>query len=139
MTVDAFAAFAAAPSNRLLGAVLRERSASRVVVELPVRAELLQEAGIVQGGFLTALADTAAVYVLWPDLVPEWTMTGTDCTMNFLSAATADAGPITAVATPLRVGRTLAIVESALEQAGRLVAKGTFRFLVRAVAPVDRL
>lgn len=132
MTTDpAAAAFAATPSNRLLGARLLERSAARVLVELPLRDELLQEAGIVQGGLLTALADTAAVYVLWPDLGSSRTMTGTDCTMNFLSAATRHGGTILATATPLRIGRTLAITEVVLEQAGRLVAKGTFRFLLR--------
>jgi uncharacterized protein (TIGR00369 family) len=125
------ATFAATPCNRWLGLVLVERSAQRVVVELPVRAELLQEEGVVQGGILTALADTCAVWLLWPDLGPTRTMTGVDCAMQFLGAGRADGGPLHAVATPLRVGGTIAVCESVVTQEGRLVAKGTFTFLLR--------
>lgn len=102
-----------------------------MVVELPVRRELLQEAGVVQGGILTALADTAAVWLLWPDLGPGCSMTGIDCSMQFLGAGRADGGALVATATPLRIGRTIAVCESRIEQDGRLVAKGTFTFLRR--------
>lgn len=123
--------FATTPCNRLLGFRLVERSPQRVVVELPVRTELLQEEGVVQGGILTALADTAAVWLLWPDLGPARSMTGIDCSVQFLGAGRADGGALVATATPLRVGRTIAVCESRIEQDGRLVAKGTFTFLLR--------
>lgn len=123
--------FAATPCNRWFGFRLCARAKDRVEVELPVRAEMLQEAGVVQGGVLTALADTAAVYLLWPDLLPGHGMTGTGCSMQFLAAATLERGPLRAVATPLRIGRTIAVCESVLHQAGELVAKGTFTFLLR--------
>ncbi len=123
--------FAATPIHRWLGCSLRERSATRTVVELPVRPELLQEAGIVQGGVLTALADTAAVWLLWPDLGALRTMTGVDCCMQFLAAARADGPALVACATPLRIGRTIAVCECRIEQGTALVAKGTFTFLVR--------
>jgi uncharacterized protein (TIGR00369 family) len=129
--VDALAGFAAVPCNRLFGFRLLCRSAERVAIELPVRADFVQEAGVVQGGILTALADTAAVYLLWPDLGPGRTMTGTACAMQFLAAARADGGPLHAIAVPLRIGATIAVCESTIEQAGRLVAKGTFSFLLR--------
>ena len=123
--------FDATPVNRLLGFVLRHRSAQRVEVELPVRVELLQETGVVQGGVLTALADTAAVYLLWPDLPPARTMTGIGCTMQFLAAATPGGGPLVATATPLRTGATIVVCESEVRQGDRLVAKGAFTFLLR--------
>ncbi len=129
--MDPAATFAATPCNRLLGLRLVHRSPERVVVELPLRPELLQEEGVVQGGLLTALADTAAVWLLWPDLDPRLAMTGIDCSMQFLGAGRADGGPLVATATPLRVGATIAVCESRLEQDGRLVAKGTFTFLLR--------
>jgi uncharacterized protein (TIGR00369 family) len=129
--VHAHERFAATPSNRWLGLVLVERTAQRVVVELPVRAELLQEEGVVQGGILTALADTCAVWLLWPDLAPERAMTGIDCAMQFLGAGSPDGGPLRAVATPLRVGGTIAVCETVVTQGGRPVAKGTFTFLLR--------
>ncbi len=100
-------------------------------VELPVRAEFLQEEGVVHGGILTALADTAAVYLLWPELHPQRSMTGIEFKMNFLGAATAAGGPLLATATPLRIGGTIGVCESVVRQGDRLVAKGTFTFLVR--------
>ena len=130
--MDDAARFAATPCTRWLGLELRERAPQRVVVELPVRTELLQEEGVVQGGVLTALADTAAVWLLWPDLGPARAMTGVDCSMQFLGAGRAGSGPLRAVATPLRVGGTIAVCETVVTQDGRLVAKGTFTFLLRA-------
>lgn len=122
---------AAAPCNGFFGFRLLRRSAERVELELPMRAAFAQEAGVVQGGILTALADTAAVYLLWPDLGPARTMTGTGCTMQFLAAADPAGPPLRATAVPLRTGRTIAVCESTIEQGPRLVAKGTFSFLLR--------
>src|SRR5262245_27321972 len=93
--------FQSTPCNRWFGFVLRHWSADRVELELPVRAEFLQEEGVVQGGVLTALADTAAVWLLWPDLGPHRAMTGVECKMNFLGAATAPGLALVAVATML--------------------------------------
>ncbi|HZN41664.1 MAG TPA: PaaI family thioesterase [Planctomycetota bacterium] len=124
--------FESTPCNRWFGFVLRHRSPDRVELELPVRAEFLQEEGVVQGGVLTALADTAAVWLLWPDLGPHRAMTGVECKMNFLGAATAPGASLVAVATKLRHGGTIAVCESVIHQGDRLVAKGTFTFLQRA-------
>ena len=123
-------AFDRTPVNRWLGFRLVERTGERVVVEQDVRDEMLQEAGVVQGGLLTALADTAAVYLLWPELGEARTMTGTNASVQFLAAARPDEGALTATATPVRVGRRLAVCESVVRQGDRLVCKGTFTFLI---------
>lgn len=123
--------FAATPCNRWLGLRLVSRSKERVELELPVRAEFVQEEGVVQGGILTALADTAAVWLVWPDLPADRGMTGIEFSMRFLSSARADAGALRAIATPLRIGSTIAVGESVVTQGDRTVAKGTFTFLVR--------
>ena len=128
--MSAGSAFDRTPVNGWLGFRLVERSAERVVVEQDVRAEMLQEAGVVQGGLLTALADTAAVYLLWPELGEARTMTGTNASVQFLAAARPDEGALTATATPVRVGRRLAVCESVVRQGDRLVCKGTFTFLI---------
>ena len=128
--MSAGSTFDRTPVNRWLGFRLVERSAERVVVEQDVRAEMLQEAGVVQGGLLTALADTAAVYLLWPELGEARTMTGTNASVQFLAAARPDEGALTATATPVRVGRRLAVCESVVRQGDRLVCKGTFTFLI---------
>jgi uncharacterized protein (TIGR00369 family) len=126
--------FERTPVNRWLGFRLRSRTPERVEIEQDVRPEMLQETGVVQGGLLTALADTAAVYLLWPDLSAARTMTGTTVSMQFLSGARPGAGPLRAVATPLRVGRRLAVCESLVHQGERLVCKGTFTFLLMETA-----
>ncbi|MBL8734249.1 MAG: PaaI family thioesterase [Planctomycetes bacterium] len=120
------------PVHRWLGCVLRERSPQRAVVEMPVRAEMLQGTGVVQGGLLTALADTTAVQLLWPDLAAPRTMIGIDCQMQFLAPGHAEQAPLVATATPLRVGATIAVAEAVVTQGARLLAKGTFTFLLRA-------
>lgn len=129
--MDPIERFAQTPCHRLFGFRLLARSAERVDVELPVRAEFLQEQGVVQGGILTALADTAAVHLLWPDLPSDRTMTGIGCSMHFLGPALASGAPLRATAVPLRLGGTVAVCESTIHQDGRLVAKGTFSFLLR--------
>ena len=58
---DAHEIFDRTPVNRFLGHQLVSRSADIVELRLPVREELLQEEGVVHGGVLTSLADTAAV------------------------------------------------------------------------------
>ena len=124
-------AFDVTPCNRWLGFQLVSRSRERVVIDQEVRREMLQESGVVQGGLLTALADTAAVYLLWPDLDGDHCMTGTTVSMQFLTGAIPDAESLRAVAVPLRVGRTVAVCETSIHQGDRLVAKGTFTFLLR--------
>ena len=123
--------FATTPCNRWFGFRLVHRDRERVVVELPVRNEFVQEEGVVQGGVITALADTTAVWLVWPDLPESRAMTGIECSMRFLAPALASGGPLTATATPLRVGRTIAVCETIVQQDGRAVAKGTFTFLLR--------
>ena len=125
------APFDEVPVNRWLGFRLRERGPSRVVIEQDVRDEMLQEGCVVQGGLLTALADTAAVYLLWPDLPAGRTMIGTNVSMQFLGAGRRDLGTLQAVATPLRVGRTMAVCETIVHQGDRLICKGTFTFLLQ--------
>lgn len=126
---EAAAVFARTPCNRLLGLQLVARSHERAEVLLPMRDELLQEAGLVQGGLLTALADAAAVWLLWPELPAGRTMTGTDCSVQFLRPARAEGGDLRAIATLVKGGRTLAVVDSHVHQGERLVARGTFTFL----------
>lgn len=133
--MDPAAIFARTPCNRLLGIELVSGSKERVELTLPVREDFLQEEGVVQGGILTALADMAAVYLLWPYLPDDRAMTGTSCSMHFLAGATVAGGPLRAVATPLRVGGTMAVCESELFQQGRRIAKGTFTFLLRQRRP----
>lgn len=129
------AAFAATAVNTLLGSRLVHRSPQRVELELPVRRELLQEEGVVHGGLLTTLCDTAAVYLVWPELQPARTMTSIDFHVTFLAAGRPDRGALRAIATPLRIGRSVAVCESAVWQGEVLLCKGLFQYLLREREP----
>jgi uncharacterized protein (TIGR00369 family) len=135
--MDPAAVFARTPANRFVGLRLLQRSPQRAEVELPVRAELAQEEGVVHGGLLALLADTAAVYLLWPELQPERTLTSIEFKVNFLAAARPDGAALRAVATPLRVGRSVAVCETDVFQGDVRVCKGTFTYLLqqRRAAP----
>ena len=63
------------PVSALLGLVFVERSASEALLELPLRPELLQGQGRVHGGILATLADTAAVWLLLPQVAEGHTLT----------------------------------------------------------------
>lgn len=129
--MSAAAHFAATPANRWLGFELVSFTPERAELRWPVRDEFRQEGGIVHGGLVTTFADTAAAYVVWPFLPAGRTMTGTGCTMHFLGEARLGAEGLRAVAVPVRVGRTVAVSECTVTQGDRLVARGTFTFLVR--------
>lgn len=123
------AVLASAPVNRLLGLRLVERDAEHAVLELSLRPDFLQEEGRVHGGILTALADTAAVYVLRPGLAGERSMTSVELKLNFLAPADPDGPAVRATARRVQRGRTIGVCDVELAQDGRKLAKGLFTYL----------
>jgi acyl-CoA thioesterase len=116
--------------NRFLGSRLVSRTAERVEVRMAARPEMAQEYGVVQGGILSGLADTAAVYLVIPDAMQRGHVHGIELKMNFLRPARADGSELVAVATPVKIGRRIAVCSVDISQADRLVARGTFTYLV---------
>jgi acyl-CoA thioesterase len=126
------AAFAAIPTNRLLGMELVRAGADGAEVALRLRPELVQEQGVVHGGILATLADTAAVYLTLPTLAPDERMASIEFKVNFLAPAWGDgpeAAPIRAVARPLKAGRRVVVCEARVLQGERLVLAGTFTYM----------
>ena len=122
---------AGTPCNQLLGLRLVDHAPGRAEVVLTARPELRQEEGVIHGGLLATLLDTAAVYAVHPGLGPDRSMTSISFTVNFLAAA-AVAGPdVHARATILRQGRNVAVCEAEARQGDTLVAKGSFTYLLR--------
>jgi uncharacterized protein (TIGR00369 family) len=127
--------FARVPVNKLLGFVLKsydERSAAVAFVPEPEHA---QEYGVVHGGIISALADTAAVYTIHPFLAAGERMTSVEFKMNFLAGATADRGEVVARARLIRKGRTVAVVQSDVHQGEVHVATGLFTYIVLRWSP----
>jgi uncharacterized protein (TIGR00369 family) len=63
------------PSNRMLGFRLLSRSPEGASLSMDVKPEQLQEEGVLHGGLISAIADSAAVYAFYPDLEATRRMT----------------------------------------------------------------
>jgi 1,4-dihydroxy-2-naphthoyl-CoA hydrolase len=112
------------PLAGLLGIRLVGTSPERIELEMDWRAELCTAAGIMHGGALMALADTAGASCAFLNLPEEAAGTTTIESKTNLLAAVRE-GTVTATATPLQVGRSVIVVETELSAGERLVAKTT--------------
>jgi uncharacterized protein (TIGR00369 family) len=109
------------PFSRLLGIELTEATPEQVVGGLPWAPERCTSAGILHGGALMALADSLGAICAFLNL-PEGAGTSTiESKTNFFRAVRA--GQVTAVTSPLHVGRTTIVLQTDLrDDAGRRVA-----------------
>ena len=113
--------FAQVPYARLLGMELVSASRGAAVYRLDVREELTRMRGILHGGAVASLMDTAAAFAVHTLLAPEeWTVT-VDLTLHFLRPASA--GTVTAHARVVRNGRRLVtLTVDAKDESERLIA-----------------
>jgi len=107
-----------------LGVRARSLDAGNVTLLLDWRPDLCTRNDLLHGGVIMALADSAGGACAMCNL-PQGAGTATiESKTNFIRAVTR--GTLTAVATPLHVGRTTIVVETVVrDEAGRLVAKVT--------------
>ena len=110
--------------------VFEPREPGRAEVRLEAEPAHLQIDGVVHGGVLATLGDTAGVYSIYPDLEGERTITSIEFKLNFLAAARASAGTLVARARALKVGRSVATSDVEIFQGETLVAKGIYTYLV---------
>ncbi|KGE99600.1 PaaI family thioesterase [Actinomyces urogenitalis] len=108
-----------------------ERSAEHTVVRMPVDGAL-QVIGILHGGASAALIETAAS-VAARQAAPQGTVpVGAELQVSHLRPVRH--GLVTAVATPVHIGRRTAVYEVTVsDDAGRLAARGTLRSLFTSV------
>ncbi len=124
MPVDTEALVAMLPFAGHLGLTLDEAGPDRVVARIAWAPHLCTSAGIMHGGVLMSLADTAGALVTFlglPEGATTATMTSTTQLFRPVSA-----GTVRAVAVPLHRGRTTVTAQTSLydfEQ--RLVAQTT--------------
>jgi uncharacterized protein (TIGR00369 family) len=101
-------AFASVPYARLLGLELGEISRGEVAIHLEVRDELRQNQGVVHGGAVASLIDTAAAFAVLTQLELNERVTTTDLTIHYLRPVSA--GRLTATARIVRGGRRLLVL-----------------------------
>jgi 1,4-dihydroxy-2-naphthoyl-CoA hydrolase len=122
-TFDTGGLHAIVPLAGVLGIRVVSASAEAVQVELDWREDLCTAAGVLHGGALMSLADTAGAVCAVFNLPEGATGTTTVESKTNLLAAVRE-GTVTAVATPLKAGSTLIVVETEMRDGdGRLVAK----------------
>lgn len=111
------------PLSATLGIRLAEATSDAVRLELDWRAELCTAGGVLHGGALMSLADTAGAVCAFLNLPADAEGTTTiESKTNLLAAVRG--GTVTATATALHVGSSLIVVENELRRDDeRLVAK----------------
>ena len=112
------------------GFILRRLDEEQVDLAMAVRRKDLQVAGVVHGGILTTLADTAAVLSFYPFLPEGHRTTSIEFKLNFLAPALPGKGELLAKARCVKRGRRVALSDLEIYQATRMVAKGLFTYLV---------
>jgi uncharacterized protein (TIGR00369 family) len=98
------------PFARLLGIELDEVGSGTATLGLNVRPELKQNQGVVHGGVIASLIDTATAFAILSLLEPGEKVTTVDLTISYLRPVTD--GRIRAVARVLRAGRRLLVVSA---------------------------
>jgi uncharacterized protein (TIGR00369 family) len=118
------------PLAATLGIRADEYTAQQVVLSLDWRPELCTAGGVLHGGVVMALADSAGGACAYLNLPSDAAGTSTiESKTNFLGAVRG--GVVTATATPLHRGGTTIVVETVVrDSTGKPVAKTTQTQLV---------
>ena len=87
--------------------------------------------GIVHGGAMCTLLDTATGCALHTTLPKGVSYTSVEIKVNYLKAVTADSGTLTAVGTVVKAGSRIGFAEANIsDAAGKLVATATSTLLI---------
>ena len=113
-------AFASVAYAKFLGLELCELKTGEVSVCLDVRDELKQNQGVVHGGAIASLIDTASAFVILTAIDEGERVTTTDLTIHYLRPITA--GRMLAKARIMRAGRRRFVVSVEVENDDQLAA-----------------
>jgi acyl-CoA thioesterase len=101
-------AFASVPYAKLLGLELGEVRRGQATIQLTVRNDLKQYQGVVHGGAVASLIDTAAAFAVVTELEAGERVTTTDLTVHYLRPVSS--GRLSATARIVRAGRRLFVL-----------------------------
>ena len=110
----------------LIGATLSRVAPGEVDIELPFRDDLVQQSGMLHGGVVTAIGDTACGYAALTLMPPGSEVWSVEFKINLLAPAVA--GRYVARGRVIRSGRTISVCSAEVGTEDRLVATmlGTF-------------
>jgi len=116
------------PFAKLLGIQLEEVSEGRSVLTMPVRDDLKQNHGVVHGGAIASLIDSAMAFAIIPLLAENERTTTVDLTIHYLRPLTE--GVAKSAARVVRAGRRVIVVSAeVLDDHDRLVATAVSTYL----------
>jgi uncharacterized protein (TIGR00369 family) len=121
------AAFSAVPYAKFLGLELCEVKSGEVSVCIDVRDELKQNQGVVHGGAVASLIDTASAFAILTRLQADERVTTTDLTIHYLRPITE--GRLMATARIIRAGRRMFVVNVEVDNKGKLAATAVTSYL----------
>jgi uncharacterized protein (TIGR00369 family) len=109
------------PFARLLGIEVDSVDKGTATLGLTIRHELMQNNGVVHGGAVASLIDTATAFAILSLLATREKISTVDLTISYLRPLTA--GRVTATANVVRAGRRVIVVSAdVLDNEGRLAA-----------------
>jgi|HubBroStandDraft_6_1064221.scaffolds.fasta_scaffold193343_3 uncharacterized protein (TIGR00369 family) len=115
--------------TNFLGFTLDEASRGRVVISLRVQNKLLQVHGVMHGGVIAVLADTAGGLASYMACPPGTRVATIEMKINYLEAISE--GTVKAVAEVVRIGRHTSVVDCDItDSKKRLVGKALMTFFV---------
>ncbi|HWC77197.1 MAG TPA: PaaI family thioesterase [Blastocatellia bacterium] len=113
---------------RLLGFEIDEIQPGRARLSVEVRRELLQLQGVVHGGAIASLVDTAVAFAIISVSEPQDRFTTVELKVNYLSAIRE--GRVVAEARLIRDGRRIVVAEcDVFDSQNRLAAKGLLTYI----------
>lgn len=101
--------FARQAAMRLIGARMTRVEPGYCEIELPYREDLTQQHGLFHGGFISAIADTAAGYAAYTLFPSEDAILTVEYKINLLAPGAGD--KLVASATVKKPGKTLTVCE----------------------------
>ena len=114
------AAFSRVAYARFLGLEMCETEDGRMAICLDVRDELKQNHGVIHGGAIASLIDTASAFAILAVLQENEKVTTTDLTIHYLRPVTS--GRMVAQGKIVRAGRRRFVVSVEVQNDGRLAA-----------------
>ncbi len=116
------------PANAAIGATLTHIEPGRATIEYTFSADHTNPPGVLHGGVLSILADSAMGIAFMATLPEGVNGTNTGLTIEFLRPTTH--GKLIAKGTVIQAGRSMSLMESTIVNSeGKLVAKASSRFL----------
>jgi uncharacterized protein (TIGR00369 family) len=121
-------AFASVPYAKFLGLELGAMKPGEASLHLAVRDELRQNQGVMHGGAVASLIDTASAFAVVTHLEPNERVTTTDLTIHYLRPV--NKGRLTATARTVRAGRRLFVLSvDVIDDQQRLIATAVTTYI----------